>query len=252
MSIHLFNRLNAVLQNRGGTCGLMLTFLLLVPSWMTPDGQTVRLKDHSDWWSILNENFRSPDARAQNKDIDARHFQIAGVTLGSDQVKDLEAKVGKAKRLERGDASSGREQVCYVPADDQTKIHLIFEFGEVESTFYLFVGGSDWRGSGLCAKSKQVSMSSGTASGLKLGITRDQLEAILGKPDVIIDERLIYSRKVEKRTTPEEFETLRKEYPQKLSDKAAHERFDFQTVVMYIEARFANSKLTYLAVSRTS
>lgn len=252
MLIHLLNRVNAMLQNRGRTSGLLLTFLFFVPLWMAAGGQTVRLKDHSDWWSILNENFRAPDIKAQNKDIDGGHFQVAGVTMGTDQLKDLEFKLGKAKFVERGDASNGREQVCYVSADDQMKMHLIFEFGEVESTFYLFTGGSGWRGSGLCAKSKQVSTGLGTASGLKLGITRDQLEASLGRPDVIVGDRLIYSRKVDKRNTPEEFETLRKEYPDKLNDKAAHERFDFQTVVMYIEARFANSKLNYLAVSRTS
>jgi hypothetical protein len=44
---------------------------------------------------------------------------------------------------------------------------------------------------------------------------------------------------------------MRKDYPRRLDDKEAHEMFDFYDVGIYIEARFLNSKLTYLAVSRT-
>jgi hypothetical protein len=138
-----------------------------------------------------------------------------------------------------------------VSAGGRQEIYLIFEFGEVESTFYLFTDGPDWNGSDRCVSSPTISASLSTAAGLRLGMPRSQLEAILGKPDAVLDGRLVYSRELNERTTPKEFEKLRKEYPQQLSDKAAHEKFDVQTVEIYIEARFANSKLAYLAVSTT-
>jgi len=33
------------------------------------------MKDHSDWWSILNESFRAPEVKSQSKDLDPKQFQ---------------------------------------------------------------------------------------------------------------------------------------------------------------------------------
>ena len=40
------------------------------------------------------------------------------------------------------------------------------------------------------------------------------------------------------------------EYPAKLTDQEAHQKFDFYDVGVYIEIRFESSKRTYLAVSK--
>jgi len=214
-------------------------------------GQTIRLRDHTDWWSINNEGFRRQDVKPQNKRIEAGNFQIAGAALGRDQFKRLAARLGKAPVVERGDASTGRHQVCYVSAEDSRRVHLIFEFGEDESVFYLFSDGADWKGSRLCVKTKQISMSSGTTSGLKLGLARPQVEAILGKPDTTYCNRLVFCREVREKRTPAQFERQRKEYPVQLSDNVAHEQFDFYSVEIYIEAGFADLGMNYLAVSRS-
>ena len=210
------------------------------------------MKDHSDWWSINNEHFHAPELKAQNKDIAPANFQIVGVTLGSHQFEKAAAKLGKAETVQRGDASTGREQVCYVSARAGRRVHLVFEFAELESTFYLFAGGAGWKGANLCVLSSKVSSNTSTASGLRLGLMRSEVEAILGKPDGVYGDKVVYSREVTRRTTPAEFERLRKESGEQLSDKAAHEKFDFYPAEVYIEARFANSKLNYLAVSESS
>ena len=127
-------------------------------------------------------------------------------------------------------------------------VHLVFEFGEDESLFYIFAGGRDWKGSNYCVRSTQVSGNLSTASGLRLGLAPQQLEDILGHPDATVGDTLFYFRQVHKKSTPAEFEEQRKEYPEKLSDALAHEKFDFHTVEQYIVAKFANSKLYYLAV----
>jgi len=215
-------------------------------------GQTVRMEDHSDWWSILNENHREPDWKPKETDLGIQSFTIAGVSLEKDQIEQVEAKLGKTRTVQRGDASGGREQICYTSANGPEKIHLIFEYGEVESTFYLFAGGADWKGGRFCAPSDGVSNALSTASGLKLGLSREQVESILGKPDKAAGNKLVYFRETEKRTTAEEFERMRREYPEKLSDKDAHERFDSYTLMTYIEVRFVSSKTNYLAISATA
>ena len=50
---------------------------------------------------------------------------------------------------------------------------------------------------------------------------------------------------------PEEFARMRKEYPEPLSDEAAHEKFDSYTEEHYIEIRLVDRRLNYLVVSRT-
>ncbi len=100
-------------------------------------------------------------------------------------------------------------------------------------------------------KSNVVSGSLSTASGLRLGLSRDEVKTVLGSPDATVSDKLVYSRHIRKRSTPVQFAEQRKEYPDKLSDQQAHEKFDFYSVEIYIEARFTDSKLSYLAVSKS-
>ncbi len=215
------------------------------------DSRPVRLRDHSDWWSIHNENFRPTDVKVQSTQMAAGNFQIAGISLAREQFDQIESKLGRAQIVDRGDASSGRHQICYVSDENAGKVYLIFEAGEETLTFYLFRGGSDWNGIGYCAKSRQISTTLSTNSGLRLGISRSELEGILGKPDFIAGDRVVYSREFKQKTTNEEFEKLRHDYPEKLSERAAHEKFDFYSIEIYFEARFKSSQMTYLAVSRS-
>lgn len=226
---------------------LILLVLILAASYPL-NGQTARLEDNSDWWSYVGENFGAPQIKAKNRAIGSKSLLIAGIKLGS-PFKQITAKMGPATQVERGEAATSRDQLCYTSADNPGRVHLIFEFGEVESVFYLFTGGADWKGSELCAKSKQVSMNAKTASGLRLGLTKSQVESILGKADWDQGNRLVYSREVRRKTTAKELQHFRN--PESLSDQELHETFDFYTVDVYIEARFFDSKLIYLAVSNT-
>jgi hypothetical protein len=80
----------------------------------------------------------------------------------------------------------------------------------------------------------------------------NRFETILGKPDSVASDRVAYCREFQRKATKEEFERSRREYPEPLSDKLAHERFDFVPVTLQIEARFRNLELNYLSVSTTS
>jgi hypothetical protein len=209
------------------------------------------MKDHSDWWSILNENSRGPNIEPSGLDIDPRTFEIAKLNLGRVGFDDIAAKLGRTARTRRGDASTSREQACYRSADTRAPIYLIFEFGEDQSNFYLFTDGATWKGGSFCTRSKQVSGDLSTASGLKLGLTSEEFKATLGKPDAVVGNKLVYSREIKRKSTPKQFERQRKEYPESLSERQAHEKFDFYPVSIYVEANFTNSKLSYLVVSKS-
>jgi hypothetical protein len=206
--------------------------------------------DDSDWWSITREDTWAGGLKPGNKDLAPTNFQILGFDLGT-QFEDISVKLGKAQPVSRGDGATGREQVCYVSTNHTgPKVHLVFESGELNAVFYLFADGTDWKGSNLCVSSNQVSPALRTPSGLRLGLTRAELETLLGKPDRTTADKVIYYREVKTKTTVADFERIRKNDPEKLSDKEAHERWDFYTAEVYIEARFSDSRLNYLAVSR--
>lgn len=176
-------------------------------------------------------------------------FRILGIGLNEKLFERAAAKLGSANIVQRGDASSGRSQACYVSVGDTDKVHLIFEEGEVSFTFYLFVGGLAWYGSDRCVPSNLIMKNVSTPAGLQLGQTPQQVIAILGKPSVQKKGELIYSVHVRKKTSLEDLKKLRRLYPQ-LSDKEFHENWDYYDLSEGIAAKFANGKLTYLSVSK--
>jgi hypothetical protein len=226
----------------------LLFFFLFQLGLVLAFAQSVRLNNSEDWWSISGNDPRRPKVKSGKDELPKSNFTVAGVALGDGGFEAITAKLGSATVVERGDGASGRSQICYASAKDSS-VFLAFEFGEDESLFYLFRGAHPWSGRKYCAPSKLVSNELSTASGLKLGLTRKEVEAILGQPDASTENELVYSRGFEKRSTPKEFETFRKEYPDQLSDEEAHKRFDFYPVEQYVFARFSQSKLDYLAVS---
>jgi hypothetical protein len=126
-----------------------------------------RLNDSSDWWSINREDTRTPNVRLSNHELQSSNFSLAGITLGKGGVEAITARLGQAPEIKRSDASTGRSQLCYNSAANSA-VHVVFEFGEDESVFYLFSGGAPWKGSKYCVQSKHVSKRLSTESGLRL------------------------------------------------------------------------------------
>lgn len=223
---------------------LLGAVLLLVGNCLA---QSVRMDD-SDWWSLLRVD--TPLPPPSKIETPSANFEILGITLFDDNLfRTVTRRLGKATEVERGDAATGRNQLCYTSADGT--IHLVFEQGEVESVLYVFSGGPTWEGSNLCNPTQAVSNSIATRSGLRMGMTVAQVRRILGVPSVQKADRILYSRQTKKRTPPKLLEEIRKHDPNHYSDKEFHEQFDFYDETVYIECRFTNSKLTYLAISQS-
>ncbi|HKW62602.1 MAG TPA: hypothetical protein VJN89_08670 [Candidatus Acidoferrum sp.] len=215
------------------------------------DGLQVRRGDNSDWWSQLGTNNPERETTAQNREPAPSSFTILDIQLGDDLLTKVAGKLGKAQIIQRGDASSGRTQVCYTSVQEHpSRIHLVFETGEVSDSFYLFADGPDWNGSDLCVKSKLVTENLSLASGLRLGQTPAQVEAILGKPSLIEGDKVMYSFVVEKKTPPADFKKLRQKYPE-LSEEEFRRNYESYSLGVNIEARFGHSRLNYLAVLKT-
>lgn len=210
--------------------------------------------DDSDWWSNVTEvgamDFSAPQTNTQHRELGSSTLEILTIKVGLGEIDRAATKLGKTPVVMRGDAASSRLQACYVSPDSDT--HLIFqEDGEgFGAAFYLFEDGPNWNGSNLCARSPLVSQSIATASGLRLGMTRTQVEDVLGKPSNASSGQLRYVFEVRKRTSANELKRLRAQNPN-LSDEDFHESFDYYYVSCFVVAKFHASKLNYLAVTRS-
>jgi hypothetical protein len=230
---------------------VLFALLLAVLSVGKETSTSIRLDDDSDWWSSMRTDQPYPsDFKIQAIRTPNSSLQILDVSLLSrDLERDFTQKFGATKEVDRGDAANGRQQYCYVSAGSKAKVYLIFEFGEVESAFYLFSGGSDWKGSEFCKSSILVSKNLGTRSGLKLGMSPLQLEAILGEPSFEQDEHMVYVRNLRIKSSPEELKRARA-YAKDMSEGSFQKNYASYEFSTYIEALFKDSKLTYLAIKQ--
>ncbi len=229
-----------------------LLWLVLIGS-VIPQARPIRL-DSSDWWSSTRtEELTDPETSpitVQHREPAETNFKIAGVTLGTPwDFSEIRSKFGEGTEIERGDAASGRHQMCYLSPSGN--VHLIFEFGEVNSALYLFADGPKWNGSEFCAVSPTISGNDvSTGSGLRLGMTPMEVENILGNPSIATPQKVVYHFSFRKKTMPEALAQLRKDNPN-MSDAEFAENFKYVDVEDYIEARFAAEKLNYLAISKS-
>src|SRR5450755_4487739 len=234
---------------------ILLIGVLLCPLVLVAQNRRQFIRgDSSDWWSVGNQSFKMPDFKSSGDDLPADNFAISGFALDFDVRDPLHAaggKFGNAITVERGEAGSSREQICYVSSQDPN-IHLIFEAGELDLVFYLFAGGQHWNGEDVCTKSSGVTEALRTNSGLGLGITPADLQRILGKPDFSDGARFIYERQIKKTFSTAELAKIRKSHPE-ISEsefKEFEEAHRSYALEIYIEARSTNSRLNYLMVLR--
>jgi hypothetical protein len=222
----------------------LLCLLLLLPG-ERPD--KVYLRDNSDWWSRLSA---LADATPQSIETPATMFQILGVSLDEQGFSGIPAKFGSTVAVGRGDASEGRQQLCFASTDK--RVHLVFEQGEVHYAYYIFYGGADWNGSQYCRKSTLVVDDSGNAAGIHLGMSPAEVRAILGKPTashqgISNQSGMRYARLTRTKLDAEEKARIRERSPQ-VSEAELNAEYE---VSVEIETRFTGSRLTYLAVVRS-
>ena len=207
----------------------------------------VTMEDDSDWWSYLRSGNEDKVAGVQKREFAATTLQIAGLDLNADSLAESITRLGDTTVVKRGDASTGREQVCYVSADTRARTYLIFERGEVASSFYLFSDGPTWNGSTLCTPSEKLSRGIATGSGLRLGEDPKQVIEILGQPNECRRDELLYYFESKRKTAPDALLRARKQHPE-LTDKQFHDDYDTYDFTALISAKFRHSQMSYLAV----
>lgn len=210
-----------------------------------PVSPSAYLNDDSDWWSLI----RTPDLSSASYGKIARsltNFRILSINLrDGDLFGEARRTIGQAMETGRGDASTGRTQLCYRSNNNGQPVYLVFERGEVEYSLYLFSGGANWSGKDRCAKSALVTPNLKTASGLGLGATAEQVEKVLGKPASLKPDEWIYADQTDQRASATSLEKSRKANPS-MTEKEIQDNYGTYTRSTEIVIRFSNGSSTYI------
>ena len=119
-------------------------------------------------------------ARAADQSLDPFHITILGLVIGGCASQDIYSKLGPGIPFKNTTTVDVR-QVCYVSHKDDTLILFSFENSKC-SRFRLLSQKMKFYKWHFCEKSPLVSKHLATASGIKLGISKNKLKTILGAP----------------------------------------------------------------------
>jgi hypothetical protein len=137
---------------------------------------------------------------AAGKRIAVENREILGITLGRSTTDDVKRVLGPAPIQElppQGEMATS----CYVSTgSDKTMLQFYVWFEPIRFRLSRSSATSDLS----CTSSPLVSDKLGTRSGLKLGMLRDQVIKILGRPTKIDGGRLVYESSHDRPVTPDE------------------------------------------------
>jgi hypothetical protein len=140
------------------------------------------------------------DSPAEATKLAAGTFQVLGITLGTSEVSDLDRVLGRAPF--RATADNEGTISCYRSPGNARTVLEFFAWGGTIVEFHFFQGSPQTVN--RCANSRLVSSSLATASGLRLGMSRRQIMALLGAPTRTREDRFIYESTYDRPPTPEE------------------------------------------------
>jgi hypothetical protein len=140
------------------------------------------------------------DSPSEATKLAAETFQVLGITLGTSMVTDLGRVLGPAPF--RVSADNEGTVSCYCsPGNARTLLEFRAWAGTIAE--FRFSQGSP-QTVNRCANSRLVSSSLATASGLRLGMSRRQIMALLGAPTRTRQDHFIYESIYDRPPTPEE------------------------------------------------
>ncbi|MCG8335776.1 MAG: hypothetical protein MJE63_14760 [Proteobacteria bacterium] len=185
----------------------------------------------------------------------SKSFEILGLRLGINTLFDVASKLGNSDRFHTGEAGTSEYKVCYKVSQGDETIYLEFgSHGEMAgvpnfilTSFSLRSGQETLSYHTRCSPLNGSKIKAMTKSGLRLGISRHELRAILGKPEKTTDNSSRYSKCIQKKV-PENhalYSVLLKQ--EGCFPKGEKPYFDVCTTII---AEFKNSILTRISINR--
>ena len=181
-------------------------------------------------------------ARTEISDTDAT---ILGFRIGHASLKNVQAKLGVAKVFRASKEEESDIFVCYVSSTDGTILAFYSGAmgGWVDITeFALWATGAGFQQRSQCTPSDVVSRAISTQSGLKLGLSRERLQRIAGKPSNNNLRSTKYEYVCRRKMTENEIKNFKTNNNWDVRDDPYFDR------TSWIEVRYSNSTASHIAV----
>jgi hypothetical protein len=137
---------------------------------------------------------------AETGKLAPKNFEVLGITLGTSEFTDLQHILGPGTSREAPEHEG--LVTCYCsPGNDRTVLEFETWIGAIVE--FRFFHGSPQKVS-RCAKSRLVSKSLATASGVRLGMSRSEVIALVGTPTTMQEDHFIYEFSYDRPPTTEE------------------------------------------------
>jgi len=159
------------------------------------------------------------------KQIDPRHYEILGLTLFKDEMKDVDRKLGSA--VEFRPPGSDFAERCYASTGRDGTLLVLQNWAGTLVGFRIYHDSPT--DNEKCIRTSAVSAQIATAGGLRLGLTEADVLKLLGKPTKTTSDSFTYHEDAKSRI------------------KGKEGLFEYTDVNL----RFANSKLVSIHVVHT-
>jgi hypothetical protein len=175
---------------------------------------------------------------AIKSELTVEDITILGLTIGRASLKDVEAKLGPAPHAQaRGDATASHT-ICYISLTDGAVLEFgagpMGSFTDV-TEFEIWSREAKFPNASACSPSSLINRGLSTTSGIRLGLTLDQLNKIVGRNPKTQGAVARYELVCRQKMTPEEVNAFK---TTNNWDVSSSPYFD---VVSTVEARFAGS-----------
>lgn len=127
-------------------------------------------------------------ANAQDRSLDPSHRTILSLVIGDSASHEIYSKMGPGIPI-RNTSNPSTTQLCFVSGRDDTLVVFYSEFSRC-SRVRLLSQKKRFQKWHFCSVSPLVSKDVATASGIRLGMSKQRLKAILGRPRSESDEFL--------------------------------------------------------------
>ena len=129
-------------------------------------------------------------ANVQDRSLDPSHRTILSLVIGDSASHDIYSKMGPGIPI-RDNSNPSATQLCYVSGRDDTLVVFYSEFSRC-SRIRLLSQKKRFQKWHFCSASPLVSKDVATASGIRLGMSKNRLKKILGPPRSETDETVNY------------------------------------------------------------
>jgi len=183
----------------------------------------------------------------KNAEITDADATILGFTIGHASLKDIQAKLGNAKieRVSRGEESD--TAMCYVSPVDGTVV--IFYSGAMGgwkdiTWFAIWSREAAYPTPSHCAPSTLISQKLATASGLRLGLSKNELEGMAGRPTKVGPASARYEYLCHRKMTGKEIKGFKDVNNWNVTSDPYFDRMS------WVDVRYVNSAASRLEIGR--